>query len=231
MSCSVYAPLQPGAPLVHKQGEAEVAASAYLTGRLEASAAYSPAKHVIVRAAGGLRSDGRDSAYFRIRQLEVGAGTYQYIDEQWLIGGMLGYGQGRSSRRYRDDFESVFRNSVPTNEYAAHFHKLFGEAYVANDAGWTTFGGACRVSRVQFATLTNRGNPIPLHHMVRVEPMLFMRFGGQGRVPWLQGQVATSVSWSPNSRAANTSTAIRDTREGRLFTSFGLVIYPHLFKE
>ncbi|UOQ76019.1 hypothetical protein MUN84_15540 [Hymenobacter sp. 5516J-16] len=82
----MYAPLQPSAPLVHKKGEAEVAASAYLTGRLEGSAAYSPAKHLIVRAAGGLRSDGSDSTYFRIRQLEAGIGTYRYIDEQWLLG-------------------------------------------------------------------------------------------------------------------------------------------------
>ncbi|UOQ76020.1 hypothetical protein MUN84_15545 [Hymenobacter sp. 5516J-16] len=67
--------------------------------------------------------------------------------------------------------------------------------------------------------------------MTRLEPMLFIRFGGRGRIPWLQGQVATSLSMPTNGRIFSANEAIRDTKEGRLFTSFGLVIYPHLFKD
>lgn len=51
--CSVYMPLQPAAPVIREKGEAEVVGGAYLSGRLEASASYSPVKHVVVRAAGG----------------------------------------------------------------------------------------------------------------------------------------------------------------------------------
>lgn len=230
-SCSVYAPLQTSAPLVHDKGEAEVVGSAYLSGRLEGSVAYSPLKHVLVRAAGGFRPSSADSTYFRIRQYEVGVGSYRYIREQWLVGGMLGYGQGRSTRRWRDDFESIWRDSVLTNQYKARFHKLFAEAYVANDAGWTTFGAACRLSQVRFADLTNRGLPVPLRRMTRLEPMLFMRVGGQGRLPWLQGQIATSVSISPDGRTRSPNADIRATKEGRLYTTVGVVIYPHLFRE
>lgn len=228
--CSVYAPLQPGAPLVHEKGEAEVVGSGYLSGRVEGSAAYSPARHVVVRAAGGLRSFG-DSSNFRIRQAEIGAGTYRYLREQWLVGGMAGAGFGRSQRRYRNDFENIFQDSLLTNKYAARFHTLFAEAYIANDAGWTTFGLSCRLSQVRFTSLTNRNEPIPLRRMTRLEPMLFMRFGGQGRLPWLQGQLATSLSFAADGRTQSPNQAIRDTKEGRLFTSFGLVVYPHLFKE
>ncbi|RPD47058.1 hypothetical protein DNI29_12950 [Hymenobacter sediminis] len=229
--CSVYAPLQTSAPLVHDKGEAEVVGSAYLSGRLEGSVAYSPLKHVLVRAAGGFRPSSADSTYFRIRQFEAGVGSYRYFREQWLIGGMVGYGHGRSTRRWRDDFKDIWQDSVLANEYAARFHKLFAEAYVANDAGWTTFGAACRVSQVRFSSLSNRGIPVPLRRMTRLEPMLFMRVGGQGRLPWLQGQIATSVSIAPDGRTRSPNTDIRATKEGRLYTTVGVVIYPHLFRE
>lgn len=230
-SCSVYAPLQTSAPLVHDKGEAEVAGSAYLSGRLEGSVAYSPLKHVLVRAAGGFRPSSADSTYFRIRQFEAGVGSYRYLREQWLVGGMVGYGQGSSARRWRDGFEAIWRDSVLANEFKARFHKLFAEAYVANDAGWTTFGAACRLSQVRFADLTNRGQPVPLRRMTRLEPMLFVRIGGQGRLPWLQGQIATSLSIAPDGRYCSPNDDIRATKEGRLYTTVGVVIYPHLFRE
>lgn len=236
-SCSVYLPLQTSAPLVHGKGEAEVVGSAYLSGRLEGSVAYSPLKHVLVRAAGGLRLDNRDSTYSRSRQFEAGAGGYCYIKEQWLVGGLMGYGYGLGERRYQKTrlaaaFIIPYLAAGNIVVYDSRFHKLFGEAYIANDAGWTTFGAACRLSQVSFASLTNHGVPVPLQRMTRLEPMLFMRFGGQGRrLPWLQGQVATSVSMSPEGRSRSLNPEIRDNKEGRLFTTLGLVIYPHLFRE
>ncbi|GAB2790825.1 hypothetical protein HNQ93_003390 [Hymenobacter luteus] len=234
--CSVYLPLQTSAPLLHDKGEAEVVGSAYLSGRLEGSVAYSPLQHVLVRAAGGLRPDNRDSTYSRSRQWEAGAGGYYYIKEQWLIGGLLGYGYGQGERRYQKTrltaaFIIPYPTAGSTVAYHSRFHKLFGEAYIAHDAGWTTFGAACRLSQVAFASLTNHGVPVPLRRMTRLEPMLFMRFGGPGRLPWLQGQVATSVSVSPEGRSRSLNPEIRDNKEGRLFTTLGLVIYPHLFRE
>ncbi|TGE07782.1 hypothetical protein [Hymenobacter fodinae] len=232
-SCSVYAPLQPGAPVIRQKGEAEVVASAYLNGRLEASASYSPVEHVIVRAAGGLRAGGGDSTYFRNRQMELGLGTYRYLNEQWLVGGLIGYGFGRSNRRFsRDGFETLWLDSVVTYEYAARYHKLFADAYVANDAGRVTYGGAFRLSQVRFTSLTDKGLPLPLQRMTRAEPMLFMRFSGRNSFRWLQLQLASSLSWSPDERKHSSSDIrVRDTKEARLFTSFGLVAYPHLFNE
>ncbi|GAB3305480.1 hypothetical protein GCM10027348_35110 [Hymenobacter tenuis] len=229
----MYAPLQPAAPIVRQKGEAEVVGSVYGNGRLEASASYSPIKHVVLRAAGGLRAGGGDSTYFRNRQMEFGAGTYWYLKEQWLVGGMVGYGVGRSNRRFtRDGFESLFLTPSVTYDYAARYCKLFADAYIANDADRVTYGGAFRLSQVRFTSLTDKGLSIPLRRMTRVEPLLFMRFSGRNSARWLQLQLATSVSFSPDERKNGSSDIrIRDTKEGRLYTSLGLVIYPHLFKE
>lgn len=229
-SCSVYAPLQSSAPLITQKGQAEVVASGYLSGRLEGSATYSPVKHLLVRAAGGLRTGGGDSTYFRIRQVEAAVGTYRALGEGWLLGGMVGYGSGRSSRRY-NDFEIVYASTSPTKEYEARFGKPFAEAYFSRQAHWASWGGACRLSQVRFSTLTNRGEPVPLERMTRFEPMLFMRFGGWRVLPWLQGQLATSLSLPGEGRVRSPNVAIRDTKEGRLYTSLGLVVYPHRFRE
>ncbi|MCA8832689.1 hypothetical protein [Hymenobacter pini] len=231
-SCSVYAPLQPAAPTIQKRGEAEVVASGYLNGRLEASAAYSPLKYVVVRAAGGLRPGGGDSSYFRIRQLEGAVGVYRPLAGDWVLGTMVGYGSGRSGRRFVDGGFEPRWDTVRTRTYDARFRKLHGEVYAAYEGLFVSAGGAFRVSRVNFRTLTDAGQPIPLRYMVRAEPMLFVRFRNPSVLPWLQLQLMTSLSYSPDERRQpSPDERIRDTKEGRLFTSMGLVIYPHLFKE
>lgn len=40
--CTVYAPIQPVMPLVSQRGQFEAGANCQFTGRLEATAAYSP---------------------------------------------------------------------------------------------------------------------------------------------------------------------------------------------
>ncbi|UOQ79271.1 hypothetical protein [Hymenobacter sp. 5414T-23] len=191
-------PLQPSAPLVRHKGEAEVVASTYINGRLEASASYSPVKQLVVRAAGGLRGGGGDSAYFRNRQMELGVGTYRYLNDEWLIGGLAGVGFGQSSRRFYRGFESPGVGSDGIYEYAARYHKLYADLYAANDDGRVTYGGAFRLSQVRFASLTEKGQPIPLRYMTRVEPMFFMRISGRNTFRWLQLQLASSVSFSPD---------------------------------
>ena len=233
-SCSVYAPLQPGAPLLRDKGQAEVAGNVYLSGRLEGSVAYSPAKQVLVRAAGGLRPDNSDSTYFRIRQVEFGAGTYRALSKRWLVGGLAGYGQGHSSRRFtRNEFEYFGPDSSIQVNYRARFHKVFGEAFAAYESDWITLGAAYRLPQVRFSSLTDRGLPINLRRMTRSEPMVFMRVGNpQGIFYWGQLQVTLSTSTSPGYRKDPPSQVqIADIKEGRLFTSVGLVIYPHRFKK
>lgn len=227
--CSVYAPLQPGTPLLHAKGEAEVTGSAYLSGRIEGSAAYSPINHLLVRVAGGQKTGGGDSSYFRIRQAEASLGTYWQVQDEWMVGATLGYGGGQSSRRFEETRLLVFRpDSAYSNQYYARFSKVHAEGYLAYEGGGATVGGAYRLSQVRFASLTNNGRPLPMRRMTRLEPMLFLRFGGSRRgLPWLQGQLATSVSLSPDYLRSRADSQIDDVKEGRLFTSFGLVIYPH----
>ena len=231
-SCSVYAPLQPSTPLLHAKGEAEVIGSAYLSGRLEGSVAYSPLKHVLVRVAGGQRTGGGDSTYFRIRQAEAGVGTYGRLAEEWLIGASVGYGLGTSGRRFEETRALIFRPDPPvTNEYKARFEKVYADGYIAYEGGRTTIGGAYRLSQVRFSTLTNNGVPVPMRRMTRLEPMLFLRFGNtRSGVPWVQGQLATSISVSSDYLRNRADPQLNDIKEGRLFTSIGLVLYPHRFK-
>ena len=233
-SCSVYAPLQPSAPMLHDKGQAEVTGSVYLSSRLEGSVAYSPARHVLVRAAGGLQPDKRKDTYFRIQQVEVGAGTYRALSERWLVGGLGGYGRGQSSRRFtRTDEQRFALDTITTYAYAARFHKIFGEAFVAYEDDGFTMGLAYRLSQVRFSSLTNNGQPLKLQRMTRSEPMFFMRFGDrQGVFEWAQLQLGISTSWSPDyGRGVRLEQQLADIKEARLFTSIGLVVYPHKFRK
>ena len=233
-SCVVYTPLQPSVPLLRDKGQAEVVGSAYLAGRVEGSAAYSPVRHVLVRAAGGLRTDGRDTMYFRTRQLEVGVGTYWSLGQRWLVGGSAGYGWGQSSRTFYDTNYLLFfrRDTTTVYRYAARYGKPFGDVFVAYENGPFAMGLAYRLSQVRFTTLTNNDQPISLRRMTRNEPMLFMRFGSsQGVLRWARLQLALSASWSADAvrGSAPAGPLIADVKAGDLFTSFGIVVYPHLF--
>jgi len=233
-SCSVYAPLQAGAPMLRDKGQAEIVGSAYLSGRLEGSAAYSPVRHLLVRAAGGLRSDKGSDTYFRLRQLEVGAGTYWPLGQRWLVGGLVGYGFGQGTRGFTRTPYLLGRDTAETYRYATRFGKPFGDVFVAYEDGPVTMGIAYRLSQVRFSTLTNNGLPIDLRRMTRNEPMLFMRFGSkQGVLQWAQLQVALSASWSDDLKrnSAPVGPLLNDVKEGRLFTSIGIVVYPHRFKK
>lgn len=230
-SCSIYAPLQPAAPFIRQRGETEVTASSYLSGRVEGSAAYSPLKHVVVRAAGGLKTNGTDSLYYRIRQLEAGIGTYRRLGDDWLLGAMVGYGLGKGGARYYDDFEKALPDSVPLRLYRYSFRKPYVEAYVSHQSRWTVVGASCRFSQVRFASFTDRGQPAPLRRMSRLEPSVFLRLGGADVLPWLQGQVVLSLSMAAGGRTHSPDKAVYAMKMEPAFTSFGLVIYPHRFKE
>lgn len=161
-SCSVYVPLQPSASLLRNKGESEVAANLYLSGRLEGSVAYSPAKHVLVRVAGGLQPNNEDSVNFHIRQFELGGGTYRSLSDRWLIGAMSGYGRGQSSRRFtKNGFEYFGPDPIIRYDYSARFHRLYGEAFVAYEGEWATVGAAYRLSQVR-NLLTSEGEKVAI---------------------------------------------------------------------
>lgn len=235
--CSVYAPLQPAAPLIGQKGQTEVAASAYINGRLEGSATYSPVNNVLVRVAGGLKTGGGDSTYFRLKQLEVGVGTYRDLGNGWIVGGLAGYGAGNSSRRFKDGGFESRSDTVKFRSYAAQFQKVHAELYVVRDENWRIagrvgYGASVRLAQVRFISLTDQGLAVPLRQMTRVEPMAFLSFSDPSRFPWLHLRLTSSLSVSPDERKSpSLDERIRNTKEGRLFTSLGLVLYPHLFKE
>ncbi len=232
-SCSVYAPLQPATPLLHAKGEAEVTASAYLSGRLEGSAAYSPLKHVVVRAAGGLTTTSQtDSSRLRNRQFELSLGTYRQLGaSEWLVGGSGGYGRGEGRRSFQSGGFEVFSDTAVYRRYAARYHTLFADVFLAHEGPWSTWGVAYRLSQVRFGSLTDNGQTVPLRRMTRNEPMVFVRLGSrQGIMRWGQLQLATSLSWSADyTESSLRAPQLADIKESRLFTSVGLVIYPHRF--
>ncbi|SDX76572.1 hypothetical protein [Hymenobacter psychrophilus] len=232
MGCSVYEPLRPAAPLLRAKGEAEVAVGGYLSGRLEGSAAYSPLNHLVLRAAGGMTVNQGESAGFRNRQFELGMGTYRQLPADWLIGGGGGYGRGEGNRAFTREGFGSNRDTTSYFDYAARYHTVFADAFLAHEGSWTTWGVAYRLSQVRFASLTNNGLPLPLRRMTRNEPMVFVRFGGWHKGKrWWQVQVATSLSWSSDymaGRGAYLPQPLADTKEARVLTSVGLVVYPHL---
>lgn len=234
--CSVYAPLQPAAPSIRQKGQAEVAASAYINGRLEGSVAYSPVNNLLVRVGGGLKTGGGDSSYFRIKQAEAGVGTYRDLGNGWIVGGLAGYGAGKSGRRFKDGGFEARWDTVKIRSYAAKFQKLHAEVYVVRDESWLEtgvgYGASVRLSQVRFTSFTDQGLPVPLRQMTRLEPMAFISFSNPDAFPWLHVRLTSSLSVSPDERKRSSpDERIRNTKEGRLFTSLGLVIYPHRFKE
>ncbi|MGI4884100.1 MAG: hypothetical protein ACRYFR_03980 [Janthinobacterium lividum] len=181
-SCAVYMPMQCAAPAVQNKGQAELTGSFYVNRRLEFGANYSPVRHLLVRAAGGGMGDKADSSYYRGTQYEVAVGTYWPLGKRVLVGALSGYGQAHSEARYK---YSNFLFAHPTQyQIDARFNKLFGEAYTTVRLGSAvSLGLAYRLTRVQFTSLTDLGGPVNVDHMLRSEPMFFVRgaFGSSAR--------------------------------------------------
>ena len=179
--CAVYMPMQCAAPAVHGRGQAELTGSFYLNRRLEFGANYSPLRHLVVRAAGGGLGDKADSSYYRGSQYEVALGTYWPLGRRVLAGALGGFGQAHGEARYKD---GGFLLTRPTQyQLDARYNKLFGEAYGTVRLGAAvSLGLAYRLTRVQFTHLTDLGKPVSVGHMLRSEPMFFVR-GAFGSSP------------------------------------------------
>ncbi|SNC68245.1 hypothetical protein SAMN06265337_2227 [Hymenobacter gelipurpurascens] len=233
-SCSVYAPILPSTPQIRDKGQLEVQGSTFLNGRWEGSATYSPLRHVLVRAAGDWKNDSQDTSFFRIRQFEVAAGSYWVPSEQWLISGLAGYGRARSARGYYEPH--FFSSSGELVDLQSRYHKVFGEvaATYRPESGWIALGAAYRLSRVNFEYLTYNGAPSTLRHMLRSEPMLFVRFGGpDGPLHWLQVQTSWGITSVPGYSASSVTPEPYEygrVKESRTFIAISLILLPHLFK-
>lgn len=233
-SCVVYMPMQCAAPQITDKKQAEITGSSYLNGRVELAATYSPVRHLLVRAAySNLRDNTRDSTYYRGRQYDLGIGTYRKLGNQWLVGGLGGFGQAWSAAAYSRG--GLIFGYPSRYEFDVHYNKLFGELYgilEASDA--VSFGAAYRVTQVHFTRLTNQGIPVDLSNMTRSEPMVFMRirFGNgfvEDRPVQLQAAwgLSNTFGYNPNDRNVTYPNGVTDLKQGRGYTTIGITVFPH----
>ena len=237
--CAVYMPIQCAAPQITDQHQTELTGSSYLNNRYEVAGAYSPVRHLLVRAAYSRLNDRSDSTYYRGHQYELAAGTYWPLGTQWLVGGLGGFGQARSEARYQGSGSLISIGPRPIQHvFDAYYNKLFGEAYGIFQASETiSFGAAYRITRVSFTSLTDAGAPVNLSSMVRSEPMVFFRVRlGDGptatRSIQLQAALGTSRSFGYDPSFSAPSSADYQLQQSRAYTTIGISVFPHcLFRQ
>jgi len=233
VGCAVYMPIQCAAPQIKDQKETELSGSTYLNGRYEAGVAYSPVRHLLVRAAySSLPGNSNDSTYYRGHQYELAVGTYWPLGSQFLVGALGGFGQARSQARYFNDGQLLFLGQRTPHIFDAHYNKLFGEAYGIFQASPTvSFGAAYRVTQVHFTSLTDMGVPMNLHNMTRSEPMFFFRTRlGSGptdtRAVQLQMTMGTSTTMGYNDTSGPVDGNYQ-LQKSRGYLTLGISLFPH----
>lgn len=196
--CTVYAPMQPTAPVVCQAGQAEIGASVQLSGRVEATAIYAPRPHLLVGA--GLTGRPRlgDHNYLQTGQYEVSAGYYRALGEHWVLSGMGGFGQAHNHR----DFPELGFLFFPTTytQYEARYHKFFGQlgaAYVQPTGA--ALGVAYRLTYIGFNELrVERVGELPLTAMRRHELTITVRSSLSANGHWqLLGTAGLSFAGTP----------------------------------
>ncbi|MET4075890.1 hypothetical protein [Hymenobacter sp. UYCo722] len=236
--CVVYMPMQCAAPQITDKKQGELTISTYLNGRADIAGTYSPVPHLLVRASSSSRrDDSRDTTYYRGHQYDLGVGTYWRLGNQWLVGGLGGFGQAQSAAAYAKP-GIIF--SSTRYEFDTRYNKIFGEVYgLIQTSEAFSIGAAYRVTQVNFTHLTNFGVPVDLSRITRSEPMLFMRVRlGNGptenRPVQLQAAWGLSDTFGYNPRDTNATYApgVYDLKQGRSYTTLGITIFPHcLFRK
>ncbi|OGX82207.1 hypothetical protein BEN47_18650 [Hymenobacter lapidarius] len=229
-ACTVYAPMQPTMPLLDAKGQAEFSGSLQPNGRVEATAAYSPAAHLLLTAGGTVRPKLEKVNFLVTRQYELGVGGYLPLGTAWQLNGIGGYGQAFSHRSFLED---GFFIASSRREYRARYHKYFAQAGIAHVDDWNNFGFTYRLTQVRFSSLTDAElGKLPLTNMLRHEAMFFWRRPFPRGYNWeTLATVGLSIGprlepndfqnpYGPTERAAN------HTLRSVLFTSLGLVYHP-----
>jgi hypothetical protein len=236
-ACTVYVPMQGAAPEIRAKGEAEVAGSWALTNRVDASATYSPASHLLVRAATsakGGRPNLSDSNYLQNNQYELGVGTYWPLSEQWLVGGLASFGQAHSQARYIDDGGVKLFSGVQAveHQFDAIYAKYSGEAYVTwQPSEAVSLGFSYRLVQLRLTDVTDVGVPVVAGPILRSEPMVFVRFRPVLKEGVVQFQAAFggSSAFPYQSQAtAGQDDPARQFTLNRSYLSVGVAFYPHL---
>lgn len=240
-SCSVYVPMQGAAPAIRQRGEVEVAGSWSLTNRLEAGATYSPASHLLVRAAistkGGRHEPTDSSSYAHVNQYELAVGTYWPLGPHWLVGGLAGFGQAHAEAQYDDDGSTFihFGNYEPhKHRFDAIYGKFSGEVYgIWQPSPVVSTGLSCRLVQLRLTDVTDWGVPVRSSPLLRAEPMFFFRVRpNSGLGPsWVQLQAALGFSTTLGYDERTTPDAADPARQfklGRSYLSVGVALYPHM---
>ncbi|UOQ97356.1 hypothetical protein MUN81_19225 [Hymenobacter sp. 5317J-9] len=237
--CVVYMPMQCAAPQITDKNQGELSLSTYLNGRAEIAGTYSPARHVLVRAAfSNLRSNSQDSTYYRGHQFDVGVGTYWPLGHRLLLGGLGGFGKAQSAAAFTDGGFLFGRPS--RHEYDARYNKVFGEIYGTLQASeGFSIGAAYRVTQVNFTTLTDQNVPVDLSRMTRSEPMLYLRWrlgygNTEDRPVQLQAAWGTSGTFGyyDGDRSTPYPPGVRDLKQTRSYAAIGITLFPHcLFRK
>lgn len=227
MACALYAPMHAATPAIRARGEAEITGLLHLNSRLEGAVTYSPLNHLLVRAAGSLRSDAADTTYLRVRQYEAAVGGYWTLSERWVAGTLVGYGQGHNERGFRQAYLLGPASADQFSQYDFRYHKVFVEAYALYQHK-ASVGMALRLTNVFIDELRNRGTNVgPGGSLLRLEPLAIGRTGPfHGPFSYLQGQVAAGFSLPLDSYKYN-DVDTRNVRQGNVLVSLGLVFYPH----
>ncbi|MVN78573.1 hypothetical protein GO988_19755 [Hymenobacter sp. HMF4947] len=185
-SCTVYAPMQPVMPLVRQRGQFDAGASLQSSGRLEATAAYSPVSHCVVAGAGTVAVRTGQQNYLITRQAEISLGGYWDLSPKWLLSTLGGGGYAYADRQY-----TFWGTERRTGTYA----KLFGQVGLAHLGEWSSFSVTYRLAQVDYRELRTEIGPLPPFQAPRHEVLLASRRALGSTADWhLQSAIGMSFS-------------------------------------
>ena len=234
--CTAYVPMLGAAPEIRAKGELQATGSWSLTNRVDFAATYSPAPHLLLRAATSLKGSGRSgsdsSTFVQNNQYELAVGTYWPLGPQWLVSGLAGLGQAR----YRNDgginSEVLgYQQSIP-HQFEVIYAKYLAEGYLTwQPDPWFRLGLSYRLVQQRLTDATDQGVPFWPGPIWRAEPMLYVRArpGYDRRLFQFQQALGGSQTLGYDEQtAADQLDPARQFKLGRSYVALGVAIFPHL---
>jgi hypothetical protein len=204
-SCAVYVPTIPSTPLVTKKGEVEVTGGIRSLSSVEASAAWSPAPHLLLTGETALQAsngsetrNGTTTNYRNVhRQASLGLGTYRLLGQEQAIYLAAVGGLGMASANvYDPNLSPIGLFSGPLVHYEAHYLRYYGQVYVARQTPRVNYGASLRSTFVDYSRLQRDGATLASLNRVFLEPTLFVRVGRRA-LQW-QTTVGFSAPLNPS---------------------------------
>ncbi|MDB5268290.1 MAG: hypothetical protein JWP58_1330 [Hymenobacter sp.] len=243
-SCTVYTPMQPHAPLIRAKGEGEVVGQVQPSLRPEISAAYSPARKLLVlgsitarprmpRPKGG---EGNDFKFevdnFRTLQYEVGLGGYLPLAKSWTVQLIAGAGDAHVRRQV---VEPAIIFGGFSADFEARYRKVFGQLGFNYQHNHAAIGFGYRMTNVVFRQLDMQKTcgdyafyELPLPNQMRHEPYGFFRtsLGKPLNKSCWEFQGAGTVSICPRNRSTSNNDIYLDyTQNTSILISLGAVYF------